>query len=164
MVNPFVAVHIGAGKHGKASEAAFKELCNEVCLNSMRLLRNGQSAINVTEEAIKLLENHPMTNAGIGSYLNWDGMVECDAAIMDGSTGLFGCVAAVPSNHIHPHITIYVNYTRLDLRNPISLARKILDSQYQVSSELVPPMFEGDNLMGQSGLTSCLGLYVEGEL
>lgn len=37
-----------------------------------------------------------MTNAGRGSNLTEDGHVECDASIMDGDTGAFGAVGAVP--------------------------------------------------------------------
>lgn len=37
-----------------------------------------------------------MTNAGRGSNLTEDGNVECDASIMDGDTGAFGAVGAVP--------------------------------------------------------------------
>lgn len=45
---------------------------------------------------IFLLKDDPLTNAGYGSALNMDGMVECDAGIMDGRDGLFGAVGAVP--------------------------------------------------------------------
>jgi taspase (threonine aspartase 1) len=62
----------------------------------MNAIKTGISALDTVENAVKMLEDCPLTNAGIGSSLNWDGMVECDAAIMEGQTGLFGSVGAVP--------------------------------------------------------------------
>lgn len=46
--------------------------------------------------AVSVLESDPLFNAGYGSVLNSDGFVEVDAAIVDGSTGRGGAVAAVP--------------------------------------------------------------------
>lgn len=63
----------------------------------MDLLQSGGNATDVVEHIVKLLENHELTNAGLGSNLNFDGHVECDAAIMESESLLFGCVGAVPS-------------------------------------------------------------------
>ena len=77
-------------------------------------LHSGQSALTSAENAIAVLEDEPCLNAGAhvipvpapsltswlrrtgyGSNLTLDGTVECDAALMDGSTGDFGSVGAV---------------------------------------------------------------------
>ena len=42
------------------------------------------------------MQNDPCTNAGRGSNLTEDGHVECDASVMDGNSGAFGAVGAVP--------------------------------------------------------------------
>lgn len=42
------------------------------------------------------LKDDPSTNAGHGSNLTEDGHVECDASIMDGHSGAFAAVGAVP--------------------------------------------------------------------
>lgn len=42
------------------------------------------------------MKDDPSTNAGRGSNLTEDGHVECDASIMDGDSGAFGAVGAVP--------------------------------------------------------------------
>lgn len=66
--------------------------------------------LDAVEEAVKILENSPLFNAGYGSVLNLDGHVEMDASIMDGDTGRFGAVAAVR-----------------DVSNPVSVARRVLE-------------------------------------
>lgn len=43
-----------------------------------------------------MLEDDSCTNAGRGSNLTEDGGVECDASVMDGKSGAFGAVGAVP--------------------------------------------------------------------
>ena len=45
-------------------------------------------------EVSLLLQDSPLTNAGLGSNLSLTGTVECDASIMEGGGG-FGAVGAV---------------------------------------------------------------------
>jgi beta-aspartyl-peptidase (threonine type) len=61
---------------------------------------------------VRVLEDAPIFDAGVGSVLNRDGDVELDAAIMDGPSLRSGAVAAVRR-----------------VRNPITLARRVLESQ-----------------------------------
>ncbi len=70
----------------------------------------GGSALAAVEAAVVVLEDDPVFDAGFGSHLNLDGQVECDAIVMDGATLRAGSVAALKH-----------------LRNPIRLARKVLD-------------------------------------
>lgn len=92
----FVAVHVGAGYHSVLKEPQFNAACSRACEAAMVILKNGGDALQACVEAVKVLEDDPVTNAGIGSSLNRDGFVECDAALMDGRSGLFGSVGAVP--------------------------------------------------------------------
>jgi beta-aspartyl-peptidase (threonine type) len=46
--------------------------------------------------AVSHLERDPSFNAGLGSVLNSAGLVEVDAAVIDGATGQFGAVGAAP--------------------------------------------------------------------
>jgi taspase (threonine aspartase 1) len=46
-----------------------------------------------------VLEDNPITNAGFGSNLNANGVVEGDASIVD-HNGLSGAVGAVPSKFV----------------------------------------------------------------
>lgn len=80
--------------------------------------------MDACEAAIVALENCGYTNAGYGSNLTWDGKVECEASIMDGSTLQFGACT---------------NLT--NLKNPISLARILCDRQSKLlSMDRIPPM------------------------
>lgn len=60
----------------------------------MVFLRNGGSAVDGVEMALKSLEDNEITNSGYGSNLSLDGTVECDASIME-DTGRSGAVGAV---------------------------------------------------------------------
>ncbi|KAL4568576.1 hypothetical protein LXL04_024191 [Taraxacum kok-saghyz] len=55
--------------------------------------------VDAVSAAIETLENDPCTNAGRGSNLTKDVHVECDASVMDGKSGTFGAVGAVPANN-----------------------------------------------------------------
>lgn len=61
----------------------------------MALLKGGGSAVEAVELAVKVLEDREITNAGYGSNLSMDGVVECDAVIIDdeGKSGGVGAIA-----------------------------------------------------------------------
>jgi len=79
------------------------------------LLEKGGSAVDAVEQVIRFLEDDEAFDAGRGSHLNADGEVELDASIMNGKTLRCGAVAAVHR-----------------IRNPISLARKIMDESEHI--------------------------------
>ena len=49
------------------------------------LKKNGGTAVDAAEKAVRALEAHDHFNAGRGSCLNTFDEVECDAMIMDGN-------------------------------------------------------------------------------
>ncbi|XP_011180588.1 threonine aspartase 1 [Zeugodacus cucurbitae] len=118
----FVAVHTGAGNC--IDETKYQRVIKEACVRATDILKNGGSAMDACEAAIVRLENCGNTNAGFGSNLCWDGRVQCDASIMDGSNLHFGACTNVST-----------------VRNPIRLARLLCDGQStMLSMERIPPM------------------------
>jgi beta-aspartyl-peptidase (threonine type) len=73
-------------------------------------LRQGASALDVVELAVRSLEDDPTFNAGRGSHLNAAGALEMDASIMDGTMRRAGAVAAIRG-----------------VRHPISVARSVME-------------------------------------
>ncbi|OKL56181.1 hypothetical protein UA08_08559 [Talaromyces atroroseus] len=123
-----IYVHAGAGFHSYQNEQVHLEACNDAAKVAMSLLKNGGSALDAVEIALRLMEDREITNAGYGSNLTADGTVECDATIVD-HLGRSGAVGAC--SHV---------------KNPISAARLILDYQDKpLSLQRVPPNF----LVGQ---------------
>ncbi|KAM7276169.1 hypothetical protein ACFE04_018035 [Oxalis oulophora] len=135
----FVAVHVGAGYHSPSNEKALRSAMNRACIAAASLLRQGPGrSIDAVSAAICVLEDDPTTNAGRGSNLTEDGRVECDASLMDGHSGVFGAVGAVPG-----------------VRNAIRIANALVKEQMLGSSLLgrIPPMFlvgEGARLWAKS--------------
>ena len=110
-----LVIHGGAGAmrpvHGDEDheERARQGLRNALEAGSA-ILNNGASAVDAVEAAVRVLEDDPCFNAGRGSTLNAQGIVELDAAIMDGEDRRAGAVAGVRTT-----------------RAPISLARTLME-------------------------------------
>ena len=118
-----VAVHVGAGFHGRKKEPAYKRLMEEACIAAGNALEDGKGISMAISAAICVLEDSCMTNAGNGSNLNVLGNVETDALVItDG--GLVGAVAAAPG-----------------LVNPIRVATELaLQSDKVLPLGRVPPV------------------------
>ncbi|KAB5582448.1 nucleophile aminohydrolase [Coniochaeta sp. 2T2.1] len=117
-----IFIHAGAGYHSTTNEKIHLQACNDAAQVAMRFLKAGADATVAVEQAIKCLEDKEITNAGIGSNLSIDGIVEGDATIVDhlGRSGGCGAVAGI--------------------KNPITLAKIILDASSQkLSLRRVPP-------------------------
>lgn len=76
-----------------------------------RILEAGGAALDAVELGIHTVESDPQTDCvGLGGFLNAEGILELDAAIMDGDTMKTGAVAAV---HCYEH--------------PVSIARAVME-------------------------------------
>jgi len=105
-------VHGGAWDIPDDEVAEHQAGCSAALEAGWRVLDRGGAALDAVEAAVRVLEDAPIFDAGVGSVLNRDGDVELDAAIMDGPTLRSGALAAVRR-----------------VRNPITLARRVLESQ-----------------------------------
>jgi beta-aspartyl-peptidase (threonine type) len=115
-----IAIHGGAGRieRGRVSharDAELREAVARVLRSGKEQLERGARSLDVAQAAVVALEDDPLFNAGRGSALTSDGTVEMDAALMDGATRAAGAVACVRG-----------------VRNPIALARRILDDARHV--------------------------------
>ncbi|XP_021748169.1 putative threonine aspartase isoform X1 [Chenopodium quinoa] len=148
----FVAVHVGAGFHAPSNEKPLRSAMNRACLAAAAILRmDSGECVDAVEAAIRVLEDDPSTNAGRGSNLTEDGHVECDASIMDGDSGAFAAVGAVPG-----------------VRNPIQVAACLIKEQKMGPSLLgrMPPTFlvgEGAHKWAKSKSITCTDTVTEAE-
>ena len=104
-----IIVHGGAGVLEAERIPRCRSGCEAAARAGWAVLDRGGDALDAVEAAVRVLEDDGEFNAGYGAVLNREGVVEVDAAIMDGSLRAGG-VGAVPW-----------------LRHPITLARRILD-------------------------------------
>ena len=111
---PTITVHGGAGAN-PAEAGDFRQGMRDAALAGWRVLADGGAALDAVERAVRALEDDPRFNAGRGSVLNRDGVVEVDASIMEGDRLQCGAVAALSR-----------------IANPITVARRLLESRRQV--------------------------------
>ena len=79
------------------------------------ILAAGGSALDAVEATVKKLEDNAHFNAGRGSVFTYQGTIELDAAIMEGSERRSGAVAGATGT-----------------RNPVSLARAVMEKSLHV--------------------------------
>ena len=113
--NAVIAIHGGAGTILRASmstsaEADYHAALNAVLAAGQRVLADGGSALDAVSEAVRLLEDCALFNAGHGAVYTAAGTHELDAAIMDGRTLDAGAICCVKR-----------------VRNPILAARRVLE-------------------------------------
>ena len=111
-----IAIHGGAGvlrsdRPGARHRAALGRALDA----AWEILHSGGASLDAVAAAVVVLEDDPLFNAGRGSTLNSDGVVEMDAAIMEGTSLRAGAVAAVHR-----------------IRNPILAARAVMEKTRHV--------------------------------
>ena len=120
MTTPILAIHGGAGTITRSAmsadaEVAYQQALNDILAAGQRILVDGGSALDAVTEAVRLLEECPLFNAGKGAVLTSAGTYELDASIMDGTTLAAGAVTCVKR-----------------LRNPILAARAVMEHSEHV--------------------------------
>ncbi|HFZ8995161.1 TPA: beta-aspartyl-peptidase [Citrobacter freundii] len=120
MSKAVIAIHGGAGAISRAQmspeqEQRYIQALSDVVAAGQKMLAAGACALDVVTEAVRLLEECPLFNAGIGAVYTRDETHELDACVMDGNTLQAGAVAGVSR-----------------LRNPILAARLVMEKSPHV--------------------------------
>lgn len=115
-----IAIHGGAGSMtaeqlGPDGGAAYRAALGTALDAGYAVLERGGSSLDAVTEAVRILEDDPLFNAGRGAVLAHDGSAELDASIMDGKHLRAGAVAGL--RHV---------------RNPVALARRVLEASPHV--------------------------------
>ncbi len=109
MVRGTILVHGGAGFWGKAVRKGVVGVGNAASCGA-EILSKGGSALDAVMAAVKVMEDNPVFNAGLGASLTVRGTAELDASIMDGRDLSAGAVALVRT-----------------VKNPVQLARLVME-------------------------------------
>lgn len=115
-----IVIHGGAGTILKKNmtpekEAAYKAKLEEAIRVGYEILKAGGSSLDAVQKTINVMEDSPLFNSGKGAVFTNAGTNEHDASIMDGKTLNAGASAGTST-----------------VRNPINLARKIMDNSPHV--------------------------------
>ncbi len=95
-----IVIHGGAGTITRENmslemEKAYLNTLRESLDQGYGILEEGGTSLRAVVEAIKILEDSPLFNAGKGAVFTHEGKNELDASIMDGKTLVAGAVAGV---------------------------------------------------------------------
>ena len=112
---PVLVIHGGAGAILKGEvrperEAAIRTDLTRSLDEGYGVLREGGSALDAVERAVRVMEDSPYFNAGHGAALTSEGTIEHDACIMDGATRAAGAVSGTKR-----------------IRNPVAAARAVME-------------------------------------
>ncbi|HET9428521.1 MAG TPA: isoaspartyl peptidase/L-asparaginase [Allosphingosinicella sp.] len=110
-----LVIHGGAGVIERArltpeEDRAIRAALDRALATGSEILARGGSALDAVEATARVLEDDPHFNAGRGAVFTYQGTIEMDAAIMDGSNRAAGAVTGATAT-----------------RNPISLARAVME-------------------------------------
>jgi beta-aspartyl-peptidase (threonine type) len=107
---PVIVVHGGAGTwQPERSQSGIKGV-KRATETGFDILRKGGSALDGVMEAVVVMEDDGVFNAGYGSSLNIEKKVEMEASIMDGKTLKAGATGLLR-----------------DIKNPVRLARIVME-------------------------------------
>ena len=107
-----IVIHGGAGTILKENmtpelESAYLDKLEEAVLTGYEILKNGGSSQSAVEETIKIMEDSPLFNAGIGAALTNQETASLDASFMEGDNLEAGAIAG--SKYIKNPITAAIS-------------------------------------------------------
>ena len=113
-----IAIHGGASSGSEYLDTelqAYESGLERAITAGYKVLMQGRSAIEAVHEAVMVMEDDPIFNAGMGSALNESGEVQMEAVMMDGKYLNSGAVALVNQ-----------------IKNPVSLAKAIMENSNHI--------------------------------
>jgi beta-aspartyl-peptidase (threonine type) len=115
-----LVIHGGAGTILRSNltpelEAQYTAALTAALDAGYAILDSGGTSLDAVVASIRLLEDSPLFNAGVGAVMTADGNCELDASIMNGADRAAGAVAGVRR-----------------VRNPITLARDVMERSAHV--------------------------------
>ncbi|MFC4656496.1 isoaspartyl peptidase/L-asparaginase family protein [Rheinheimera marina] len=115
-----IVIHGGAGTIQKeqmsaAQEQAYHATLKHAVEQGYAVLEQGGSSLDAVTQAVLVLEDSPLFNAGKGAVYTYDETHELDASIMRGDTQEAGAVAGVTT-----------------VKNPVLLARAVMEKSEHV--------------------------------
>ncbi|MEI7528912.1 MAG: isoaspartyl peptidase/L-asparaginase [Elusimicrobiota bacterium] len=90
-----IQIHGGAWAIPDALKLPHAEGVRRAYHAALEVLKSGGAPLRAVIAALKVMEDDPTFDAGTGSFLNEDGQVELDAAVMEGAGLNAGAVASV---------------------------------------------------------------------
>ena len=114
-MKPIIVVHGGAGTIPNARKPIADEGARKAVLAGWEILEKGGTSLDAVELAVRVMEDLPNFNAGLGSVITEEATLEMDALIMDGKDLRVGGVIGVSR-----------------LKNPISVSRLIMEKSNHV--------------------------------
>lgn len=123
-----MVIHGGAGTVSRITmtqwkERAYHEALRRALTVGVHVLAKGGKALDAVTEAIVMMEDSPLFNAGKGSVFTYKGEHEMDAALMNGKNLKAGAVSAVKL-----------------VKNPVLLAKAVMENSRHV-------MLSGDDAL-----------------
>lgn len=115
-----IVIHGGAGTINKAQlspqqQQAYEQKLTEAVNAGYGVLEKGGSSLDAVTQAVLVMEDSPLFNAGKGAVYNFEGGHDLDASIMRGDTLEAGAVAGVTT-----------------VKNPVLLARAVMEKSEHV--------------------------------
>lgn len=109
-----LVIHGGAGvierdRLTAEQDRAIRAALSHALETGSAILRDGGTSLDAIEAAVRELEDDPHFNAGRGAVFTYEGAIEHDASIMDGSTRSAGAITG--TSHT---------------RHPVTLARRVM--------------------------------------
>jgi isoaspartyl peptidase/L-asparaginase-like protein (Ntn-hydrolase superfamily) len=165
-MKPLIVVHGGATVFQEKYHSSVDDAIRAAAARGYCAMDVGGSALDAVEAAIWQLEETDLFTAGRGACQNFNGEIEVDAIMMDGSRLQSGAVMAV-KDIIHPISLARYVLERTQVMQVVGqganqLYKQMIDEGYR--KELAPNRTEGPKIAEGCDTVGCVALDSSGRL